>query len=246
MIDNRPLPTLGQSLFSFIGLGNFYSRYAPYKKIRLKPLCKMVKNFYRKPITVLVWSAELSSLFTDLKKNITSSLVLARFNPLKLTFLKTNWSREDMDWILTQPTDDEESIRAATILRKTGKYLFDLTKNGARLKPVAFGSRGCNTNKVNFHSFTGEGACVRWTIIENRKYLWGYHFYWMCDCFSIKETLEYDESISMICRWAQELLCYQFSLIHHHNQMIVDVDAFTRYFGKLIATHCCIAHVLSK
>ena len=28
--------------------------------------------------------------------------------------------------------------------------------------------------------------------------------------------------------------------------MMVDVDALTRRFGKLIATHCCIAHVLSE
>ena len=68
----------------------------------------------------------------------------------------------------------------------------------------------------------------------------------MCDCSLIKEILEYDGSIPMICQWAQELLGCQFSVIHRHNQMMVDVDALTRRFGKLIATHCCIAHVLSE
>ena len=159
MIDDWPLPTSGQSLFSFIGLVNLYSRYAPYMEIRLKPLRKMAKKFYRKPIPALAWLAELSSLFTDLKKSITSSPVLARFNPLKLTFLKTDWISEGMGWILIQPADDEESTKVATILKETGKCLFDLTKNGARLKPVAFGSRSCNANEVKIHSFTGEGAC---------------------------------------------------------------------------------------
>ena len=69
-----------------------------------------------------------------------------------------------MGWIIIQPADDKESTRAATILKETGKYVFDLTKNGARLKPVTFGSQGCNVNKVKFHSFTGEGACGCWAI----------------------------------------------------------------------------------
>ena len=93
VINNCPLPTAGQSLFSCIGLVNLYNRYAPYIEIRLKPLRKMVKKFCRKTIPALAWSAELSSLFTDFKKSITSSPVLAWFDPLKLTFLKTNCSR---------------------------------------------------------------------------------------------------------------------------------------------------------
>ena len=128
MIDDWPLPTLGQSLFSFICLVNFYSRYAPYMKIRLKPLRKMVKKFYRNPIPALAWLAELSSLFTDFKKSITSSPVLARFDPLKLTFLKTNWSIEGMVWTLMQPADNEESSREATTLKEASKCLFSLTK----------------------------------------------------------------------------------------------------------------------
>ena len=71
-----------------------------------------------------------------------------------------------------QPVDDEESTRAATTLKETGKCLFDLTKNGASLKHVAFGSRGCNANEVNFQSFTVEGAYGRWAITQNKKYLW--------------------------------------------------------------------------
>ena len=215
-------------------------------EIRLKPLRKMVKKFYRKSIPALAWSAKLASLFTDLKKSRTSSPVLAQFDPLKLIVLKTDWSSEGMGWILMQPVDDEKSTRAATTLKETGKCLFDLTKNGARLKPVAFGLQGCNTNEVNFHSFTGEGAYGRWAIIQNRKYLRGCHFYWMCDCSSIKYILEYDKSIPMICQWAQELLGYQFSVIYCHNQIMVNINALTRRFGKLIATHCCIAHGLSK
>ena len=109
-----------------------------------------------------------------------------------------------MGWILMQPTDDVESIKAMKQLLKTGVCLFDLTKHGARLKPIAFGSRSCTNNEKYLHSFTGEAACGRWAIGQNRRFLWGCHFWWICDCSAIKEILEYDGPIPMICRWAQE------------------------------------------
>lgn len=50
----------------------------------------------------------------------------------------------------------------------------------------------------------------------------------------------------MICRWAQELLGYQFGVIHRHNRMMADVDALTRRFGHLLATHYCISSLLHE
>ena len=38
---------------------------------------------------------------------------------------------------------------------------------------------------------------------KNRKYLWGVHFYWMCDCKAIRDVLEYDGPISMMCQGAK-------------------------------------------
>ena len=76
-----------------------------------------------------------------------------------------------MGWILIQPAGGIEYFNAAIHLKKTGKYHFDLTNNGARLKTITFDLRACNDNEVNFHSFTGEGAYGRWVITQNRKYL---------------------------------------------------------------------------
>ena len=90
-------------------------------EIRLKPLRKLVKKFYRKPIPVTAWTTELTVLFHNFKICITSSPVLARYNPLKLIFLKTDWSSEGMGWILMEPADDIESVNAAIHLKETGK-----------------------------------------------------------------------------------------------------------------------------
>ena len=48
-----------------------------------------------------------------------------------------------MGWILMQPVDDIESTKATKALLKCGEYTFDLSKDGARLRPVRFGSRAC-------------------------------------------------------------------------------------------------------
>ena len=82
-----------------------------------------------------------------------------------------------MGCILMQPCDDAETTTATELLEKTGECKLDLSKNGSRLKPMAFGSRSYGDNETNFHSFTGEGACGRWAIEKYRKYLWGKHFF---------------------------------------------------------------------
>jgi len=150
-----------------------------------------------------------------------------------------------MGWILMQPADDAESLKAAVLLKETGECLFDLSMAGARLKPIFFGSCSCNAIEGKFHSFTCKGACVRWAIGQNRKFLWGRHFYWLCDCSAMKELLVYNGSIAMINRWAQELLGYHFTVIHRPACMMRDVNGLTRQFGPLITRHIMIASILA-
>lgn len=110
---------------------------------------------------------------------------------------------------------------------------------------MAFGSRSCTDTERAFHSFVGETACGRWSISQNRRFLWGNHFYWMCDCSAVKqEVLEYNGSISFVLWWAQELLCYNFTVVHRSAHMMVDVDGLSR--RPLITPHCLVALILSS
>ena len=54
----------------------------------------MIKKYFRKTISPLAWTHELIQLYTDIKMSITSSPVLARYDPDKPTFLKIDWSAE--------------------------------------------------------------------------------------------------------------------------------------------------------
>ena len=49
----------------------------------------------------------------------------------------------------------------------------------------------------------------------------------------------------MLCRWAQELLGHQFTIVHRSNKMMVDADALTWSFGNLISNSIAISALLS-
>ena len=97
-----------------------------------------------------------------------------------------------------------------------------------------------------YQSFVGEGACGRWVISHNRSFLWGSHFYWLCDCKAIKDILEYNGEIAVVTCWAQELLGYHFSVIHMPARMMMDMNGLTRRFNSLSSKYAHIALLLSS
>ena len=90
----------------------------------------------------------------------------------------------------------------------------------------------------------GEAACGRWAIGQNRRFLWSTQLWWLCDCKDIREILEYNGPISMMIRWAQELLGYHFSILHRSASVMIDADDLTRYFGSVVALHLCVTAIL--
>ena len=244
MINDWPIPTGGQSLHSFIGLLNFYHKYIPYMELRLKPLRLLERTYRRKQIPQMAWTKDLISLFEELKTAITSSPVLARYDASKPTFIKTDWCALGMAWIIMQPDSSDASITATDILLNKGICNFDLSLTGARLQPIAYGSRACTSTESHFHSFVGEVSSGRWGFAKNRRYLWGNKFWWLCDCKAVREVLDYRGTIHMISRWAQELLGYNFEIVHRSDSMMRDVDSITRRYTAQYATHFMIAATL--
>ena len=69
-------------------------------------------------------------------------------------------------------------------------------------------------------------------------------FWWLCECSAIREIPEYEVSIPMDLRWAQELLGYNFSMVRQSNKIMAYVDALPSRLVKLIAQYCIIASIL--
>ena len=79
---------------------------------------------------------------------------------------------------------------------------------------------------------------------KNRKFLWGNFFYWVCDFVAVKEVLDYEGLISIIKRWAQELIGYQFAVIHRNAKMMKDVNGLNRFYEPDIAEFLKVAAIL--
>ena len=50
----------------------------------------------------------------------------------------------------------------------------------------------------------------------------------------------------MMCRWAQELLGYHFSILHRAARMMIHVDGLSCHFGSIITQHLCVEAILHK
>ena len=205
----------------------------------------LYRQYLRKDIPLMAWSPDLIELFQDIKRMITSLPLLARFNPAKPGFLKTDWSASGMAWILMQPDDSEKSKAATELSTTKGVNQFDASMDRPRLIPIRFESRACLDKEKWFHSFVGESACGHWGISQNKKFLLGTHIYWLCDCAAVKEILDYDGPITMIKRWAQELLGYHFTVVHRVQRMMRDVDSLNRFYGNPIQTYTTIAKIFA-
>ena len=68
----------------------------------------------------------------------------------------------------------------------------------------------------------------------------------MCDCLVIKEILDHDGPIAIICRWVQEFLGYHFSILHQLERMMIGVDVLSRRLGPIVAHNLCAPILFHK
>ena len=60
----------------------------------------------------------------------------------------------------------------------------------------------------------------------------------------MKKVLEYEGTIPIVCRLAQEPLSYNFTIVHRSNRIMVYVDAVTFNFVHTISHHIYITALL--
>ena len=66
-----------------------------------------------------------------------------------------------------------------------------------------------------------------------RDNVWG-KCYCICDCIAMKKILEYTLNIHQLHCWSQELLGYEFAMIHQATSMMKDFDGLSRHIDILI------------
>ena len=222
-----------------IGCFGFYQEHLPLFEVRLDRWRQIQK--LRPPKGTAIeedakilekeWKEEDDKLLEELKAAILSFPILRRPNPELRFYLKTDWSKNAMGAALLQPDQDDQRALEAMHNEETGeKCMFDLTKSGIRLYPLAFISRRTSEPEKSYHSYVGEACTGVWAIEKFRPYLFGREFTWLTDCSGVKKFFDgNDVPTHMIQRWRMQLLRYDFTIVHRPGRMMFECDMLSRY-----------------
>ena len=105
---------------SLIGMFGFYQEFIPLFQTRIAPWRKLQvgqplpgqltaeteRSFFKE-----FWLPEHQQLLEELKKELLSGLLLARPNPNRRFYVKTDWSRLAMGAVLLQAKNDDDSAQ---------------------------------------------------------------------------------------------------------------------------------------
>ena len=106
-------PATVRDIASFLGFVGFYARRIPNFELKALPLRKIVRehNYPDKLISNMYGKLE-NDTFEYFRDAVLEYPILARANPEKRFYLKTDFSSLGMGYVLCQPDDSEEAIQA--------------------------------------------------------------------------------------------------------------------------------------
>ena len=252
LLNNWTRPTTVRDVSSFLGFGNFYSRYIPHFEIRVQNLRKIITDYsYDHHLQESQWTKSANKEFDDIRAAILSKPLLRRVSRTKRPYLRTDFSKLGFGHVLLQPGDDEPSISAMNRENAGGPCEFDLTLSGLRLLPCAFGGRMCRGPERYLHSYLGEATALKVGILKNRHVLYGIPFSNIGDCVGIKWIMSYEGTNAPIMRLQMELMSWWFTVTHRPNRMLINADFFSRIkkdlqFDPLLIQYMQVAHDIYK
>jgi hypothetical protein len=111
-----------------------------------------------------LWMTEAQTTFNGLLISILCNPCLQRFDPNKLTVLRTDFLAKGFGYVVCQADNDETSLALASQFMSSNGFHFLTKTNGGALYPIAFGSCWTRGNEKFLHSYLGEGFSGDWTI----------------------------------------------------------------------------------
>lgn len=149
-VQDAPRPTDKRQVKSLLGMANYVQRFIPGLATLAKPLRELTKQN-----SDFVWSEECDQAWKQLKTSLTSSSVMAYFDPRLKTELVVDASPVGLGAILTQIHD----------------------KDGRRdTQVVAYASRALDEVESRYSQVEREALAVRWGIEHYHLYLYGIQF----------------------------------------------------------------------
>lgn len=196
-----PVPQTVKQLQSFLGFANFYRRFIRGYSTLTTPLTALIKKNAN-----WQWGTTQQRVFEQLKQAFTSAPILAHPDPSKEYILEADASDFAMGAVLSQYDDSN------------------------LLHPVAFWSRKLTGAELNWPIYDKELGAIFYAFREWRALLVGAKLPILV--WTDHKNLEYFKTARLLnrrqCRWAQELVDYDFRLVYRRGTLQGKPDALSR------------------
>ena len=187
-IEKALQPTTTHVVRSFLGMATYCAKFIPNFSDTSEPLRKLTKK--DQPF---LWGEEQERSFHAIKNLLTSTDVMAYFDPSKETALVTDASPSGLSAILMQSTPGMKDRQV-----------------------VAYASRALTDVERRYSQTEREALAVVWAIEKLHLYLFGSHFKLLTDCKAIELIFNNPKSKppARIERWNLRLQGYDFEVQH--------------------------------
>ena len=191
-----------KGLRSFIGAASFYRKFVPHFSDIVEPLNELLRGD-----ATFAWSEERQRAFDRLKRELTSSQVLAHF---------------DLE-LQTQVTTDASGVAIGAVLSQT--------QHDGSERPVAFASRTLTSTERAYSVSEREALACIWACERWHWYLYGRQFTLRTDHSALTALLaggSKGRKPMRLLRWADRLNEYQFSVVYRPGVDNVVADLLSR------------------
>ena len=201
-INKMPIPTNVAELRRFLGMINHLSKFAPNLADHTKPLRDLlVRN------NQWIWGAAQQKSFEKVKQIVTSSPVLALFDPKSHTVISADASSYGLGAVLLQQQPEGE------------------------LKPVAYISRSMTTTEQRYAQIEKESLAFTWACERFSDYLIGLKFHIYTDhkpLVPLFSTKNLEELPVRVQRFRLRMLRFHFTISHVPGKQLTIADMLSR------------------
>lgn len=201
-IRNVPVPTNVGDIRRFLGTVNQMSKFAPNLAEVTKPLRDLLVKGNQ-----WVWGEAQQRAFDEVKRMLTTTPVLALFDPQYNTILSADASSYGLGAVLLQ------------------------RQPGGELKPVAYVSRSMTTTEQRYAQIEKEALALTWACERFSDYLIGLKFHIHTDhkpLVPLFSTKRLEELPLRVQRFRLRMLRYHFTISHIPGKDLVIADMLSR------------------
>ena len=204
-LENFPIPTTVKQLQRFLGLANWFRRFVrDFSKIA-EPLTRLT----RKDVE-WTWTLQQQTALETIKRALTSSPVVAIYQPDKPVYLFTDASGIGLGSILMQPDDDGHN------------------------HVVAYYSRRFNKHEEKYPTWEQEVLAVVESMEHFHVYVHGIHTQIYSDHKALKWLHDIKSPSSRLFRWSVRLSVYTYTIHHRAGAKNEAADAISRAPATLL------------